>query len=141
MSGGRSSAFWAGVGATVLVAWFIAYNFFGFRIQGIATGNFFPEAVTPSSSSMGSVEPQPSLDGGQIDGTRRDAIKALASVCQSAGGSQSGCECAATFIVDNTTRDEMVFADEPPSAGTWIYFGGNMWVPGKYGSALQACGP
>ena len=136
-----SGEFMAGVGVTLLVVWFIAYNFFGFRIQGIATGEFFPSRTTLPPAESGAGGLSTGTDSGPVDGTRRDAIDALVSACTSERGSPSACECVATFLVDNTSRDEMVFAEEPPSTGKWIYFAGDMWVPAKYRSAFAECGP
>lgn len=134
-----SGQFIAGVVVTLLVGWFIAYNFFGFRIEGVATGDFFPDRAA-SSVNRAAVDAPTNIDSGPIDGTRSDAIDELVSSCTAEGGSTRGCECIANFLIENTSRDEMVFAEDPPSTGKWIYFGGGMWVPGRYGSAFAECG-
>ena len=139
---GRSTGeFIAGIVVTLLAGWFIGYNFFGFRIEGVATGDFFPHRSESSPDGLAATESSGGIDSGPIDGTRQDAIDALVSGCTAEGGStEHGGIPWPIFLVDNTSREEMVFADEPPDRGEWIYFGGNLWVPGRYQSAFAACG-
>lgn len=112
------------------------------RIAGIGmTCLLLTSGCGSDEDDSGAPESSPGgIDAGPMDGTRQDAIDVLVSGCTAEGGSTTGCECMATFLIDNTSRDEMVFADEPPNTGEWIYFGGNLWVPGRYQSTFAACG-
>lgn len=107
-----SGQFIAGVVVTLLVGWFIAYNFFGFRIEGVVTSTSFPPRRVIRQS--GRCRCPDKHRQRPIDGTRSDAIDELVSSCTAEGGSTRGCECIANFLIENTSRDEMVFAEDPP---------------------------
>ena len=78
-------------------------------------------------------------DCAQNSSELRETVTEIAAGCEEAGGPGSGCECLAEWLVQNTSVGEMSFGENPPSTGTWIYVGGNLYIPGQYEDALRKC--
>lgn len=92
-------------------------------------------------SGCGSASPAAGVDSdwARTPSELETTVVEITAGCQEAGGLHSECECIAEWLVHNTSIDEMAFGSEPPSTGSWIYLGGNLYMPGEYEGAFGRC--
>ena len=95
-------------------------------------------SIDEGQSNDGTTSEWSDLNSGSED--LGEIVDTLAAGCESAGGSQSSCECIAEWLVMNTSPDDLAFASDAPADGKWIYFGGDVWIPYEYAHVFEDCG-
>lgn len=69
----------------------------------------------------------------------QEIIDVLAQDFVDAGGSSAGCTCLVEWMLYYGDPDELVFGEEPPSDGEYLYFGRKIWLPSKYQVGFAEC--